>query len=86
MEILKFSKFEFFEFFKINFYRFDRSNQSVSSENIFSPAIGGSLPVGQQRHTEEALPKLADLKKRRHYLAAYCKLFAYRYFFLSFES
>ena len=37
------------------------------------------MPVGQQRHTEEALPKLADLKKRRHYLAAYCKLFAFRY-------
>ena len=48
-------------------------------EHIFAPAIGGSMPVGQQRHTEEALPKLADLKKRRHYLAAYCKLFAFRY-------
>ena len=49
------------------------------TETVFKPGSnGGSLPVGNQRHTEDALPKIADLNKRRRYLAAYCKLFAYK--------
>ena len=64
---------------KKTFLELIESMKQYLHQHIFAPAIGGSMPVGQQRHTEEALPKLADLKKRRHYLTAYCKLFAYRY-------
>ena len=46
-------------------------------EHIFTPAIGGTTPTASTP-TEEQVPKLNDLHKRRKYLAAFCKLFAFR--------
>ena len=44
---------------------------------IFNPAIGGTTPANSLA-TEEQVARQNDLHKRRKYLTAFCKLFAFR--------
>ena len=46
-------------------------------EHVFKSAIGGSTSTNNAP-TDEQVARQNDLHKRRKYLAAFCKLFAYR--------